>query len=230
MGVEGLKILIVEDEANLAEPIRVGLSEEGYSAEIAPTGQAAMRRLTESWDLIILDLMLPDMTGEAILNNLKQLPDYPPVLVLTARSGLEDKLSLFRQGCDDYLTKPFIFEEFVERVRALLRRRQRVIADNTSYGDMKLNPSTHRVESAQGTVMLSPKEVSILRFFMSAPEKIVSRRELLHNVWGLKEEPETNFIGVHMFNLRKKLNEIERGNWLQTVRNTGFILSRESVS
>jgi len=230
MGLDIYRILIVEDEADLAEPIRVGLTEEGYAAEIAPTGQAAMRRLSESWDLIILDLMLPDMTGEAILNNLRQLPDYPPVLILTARSGLEDKLSLFRQGCDDYLTKPFIFEEFVERVRALLRRSQRVVADNTQYGDMKLNPSTHRVESNGGAVALSPKEVSILRFFMSAPEKIISRRELLHNVWGLKEEPETNFIGVHMFNLRKKLNEIDRGNWLQTVRNTGFILSQESVS
>lgn len=224
------RILLVEDELDLAEPIRVGLNEEGYHTEIAATGQLAMRRISEPWDLIVLDLMLPDMTGEAILNNLRQLPDYPPVLVLTARSALQDKLSLFRQGCDDYLTKPFIFEEFVQRVRALLRRSQRVTAETTSYGDMRLNPATRRVECAQGAVLLSPKEVSILRFFMSAPERIVSRRELLHNVWGLKEEPDTNFIGVHMFNLRKKLGEIHRGTWLQTIRNTGFVLSQETVS
>ncbi len=230
MSVGRQRILIVEDEANLAEPIRMGLCEEGYQAEIAPTGQCAMRRLSEHWDLVILDLMLPDMAGEAILNNLRQLPDYPPVLVLTARSSLDDKLLLFRQGCDDYLTKPFIFEEFVERVHALSRRSQRVVAENTQYGDLKLNPSTHRVECSAGSMVLSPKEASILRFFMSAPEKIVSRRELLHHVWGLKEEPETNFISVHLFNLRKKLNEIGRGSWLQTIRNTGFILSRESVS
>jgi DNA-binding response OmpR family regulator len=220
------KLLIVEDEADLAEPMRVGLADEGYHVEIALTGQAAMRRLEDYWDLIILDLMLPDMPGESILNYLKQQPDYPAILILTARGTLQDKLSLFRQGCDDYLTKPFIFEELVERVRALLRRSQRVNAPQCSYEDISLDPTSFRLTAGDEQVILTPKETSILRLLMTPPERIVSRKEILHGVWGLKEEPETNFIGVHLFKLRKKLAEVSREEWLKTVRNAGFMLAR----
>lgn len=224
------KILIVEDEADIAEPMRAGLLDEGYQVEIAPTGQAAMRRLVDHWDLIILDLMLPDLPGEAIVNYLKQQPDYPAILVLTARGSIQDKLSLFRQGCDDYLTKPFIHAELVERVRALLRRSQRVTSVECQYEDLCLDPSTFRLSAGAEQTVLTPKEAAILRVFMASPGKVISRKELLQNVWGLREEPETNFIGVHLFNLRKKLSEVKRETWLQTVRSSGFVLCKPEAS
>lgn len=223
------KILLVEDEKDLAEPLMRGLLEEGFRVEVAPDGQSAIRRLNEPWDLLILDLMLPDMSGETIVNYLRQHPDYPPILILTARSGVEARLSLFRQGCDDYMTKPVIFEELVERIRALLRRSHRVTAVSQEYHDLSLDPQTHLLTCDEGKVLLTPKEATLLRFFLSNAERIVSRKELLHNIWGLKSEPETNFIGVHMFNLRKKLAEVKREEWLQTVRNIGFVLKNSQI-
>lgn len=224
----GEKILLVEDEKDLAEPLMKGLIEEGFVVELALDGQTAIRRSTENWDLVILDLMLPDMTGENIVNYLKQQPDYPPILILTAKSGLETKLALFRQGCDDYLTKPVIFEELVERVRALLRRSHRVSAEPLRYKDMVLDPQNYKLSCLSGEVILTPKEATLMRFFFANTERIVSRKEILNNIWGLKVEPDTNFIGVHMFNLRKKLAEIKRDTWLQTVRSSGFIFSKEA--
>lgn len=221
------RILIVEDERDLAEPLAQGLREEGFYVEMAFDGQSAIRRLSDDWDLVILDLMLPDMAGESIVNYLKQKPDYPPILILTAKAGMESKLALFRQGCDDYLNKPVIFAELVERVRALLRRSHRVSVQKISYEDLTFNQDTHLLSSSTGSVTLTPKEATLLRFFLSNPERVVSRIELLQGIWGLKSEPDTNFIGVHMFNLRKKLAEIKRDHWLQTVRSSGFVLCKE---
>jgi DNA-binding response OmpR family regulator len=220
------RILLVEDEKDLAEPLRDGLIEEGFHVEIAPDGATAIRCLVDHWDLVILDLMLPDMSGEAIVVYMRQLPDYPPILVLSARAAIEDKLALFRQGCDDYLTKPVIFEELVEHIRALLRRSHRVAVQTMVYDDMVFNPQTFELSCPTGSVALTPKEASVIRFFISNAERVVSRKELLQNLWGLKSEPETNFIGVHIFNLRKKMSEIGRENWLQTVRNSGFLLGK----
>lgn len=222
--MSGPRILLVEDEPDLAEPILTGLKEEGFHAEWAPTGRKAIQRLVDFWDVLILDLNLPDIPGESILSNLRQQPDYPAVLVLTARGAMEDKLGLFRQGCDDYLTKPFIFEELVERIRALLRRSQRVLSSSSQYRDIELDPTTHELRSPSGAVELTPKESAIVQLLIKNSERVVSRKEILHHVWGLKDEPDTNFIGVHLFNLRKKMGEVKREDWLRTVRSSGFVL------
>lgn len=221
------KILVVEDELDLAEPLVEGLVGQGFHVRLAATGEDARRALDEHWDLVILDLMLPDISGESLLSYMKQKPDYPAVLVLTAKSGLQDKLGLFRQGCDDYITKPYIFEELLERARALLRRSQRVLPAPCSYEDLVLDPEKFRFSLKSGdSVQLTPKEAAILRLLMARPGHTVSRKEILSGVWGLKEEPSSNFIGVHIFNLRKKFAHLGREDWFQTLRSAGFMVSR----
>ncbi|NBX92473.1 MAG: DNA-binding response regulator [Proteobacteria bacterium] len=224
------KILIIEDEADLAIPLAENLRDEGYHVEIAMSGEEGRRKVVDHWDLVILDLMLPDLSGEALLNYYKQQSDYAPVLILTARSSLQDKLQLFQEGCDDYLTKPYIYEELRERVRALLRRSQRVRKQKFLYEDMSLDPSTFTLIAGESSTVLTPKEASILSLFLGAPGRVISRKEILENVWGLSHESDTNFIGVHLFNLRKKLTDLKRGSWLQTIRSSGFVFIKpESI-
>jgi DNA-binding response OmpR family regulator len=224
--METSRILIVEDAPDVARLLQRGLTEEGFEAEVAPTGQVALRKADESWDAIILDLTLPDVPGETIMSYLAQRMDHPPVLVLTARGQLEDKLTLFRQGCDDYLTKPFALEELLHRVKALLRRAPKSLPDECHYEDMRLEASTHQLSVGASKISLTPKEFNICRLLMRAPGRVVSRKELLQAVWGLTHEPRTNFIEVHLANLRKKLGQVEREGWLQTIRASGFLLEK----
>jgi len=220
------RILIVEDAPDVARLLEQGLTEEGFEAKIAPNGRVALREAENGWDIIILDLTLPDVSGETIMSFLAQRLDHPPVLVLTARGQLEDKLSLFRQGCDDYLTKPFAFEELLHRVKALLRRSPKSVPEQCRYEDMELEPTTHLLSVGERKIALTPKEFNICRLLMSSPGRVVSRKELLQGVWGLTHEPPTNFIEVHLANLRKKLGQVERDGWLQTVRAAGFLLEK----
>jgi DNA-binding response OmpR family regulator len=221
------RILLVEDEADLAEPVREGLADEGFHVDVAPDGATARRLLDRPWDLIVLDLNLPDIPGESLLSYLRQQPAYPAVLILTARNNIQDKLALFRQGCDDYLTKPFVFEELLVRVRALLRRgSHRPLASDFQYEDIILDPEGHRLTAGEKEISLTPKESAICRLLLTEPGRIVSRREILQGVWGLKDEPDSNLIGVHMFHLKKKLGQLGRDSWLQTVRMAGFVLTK----
>lgn len=220
------KILVVEDEKDLAEPLCEGLKEEGYEVDWADTGEKARQKLVHHWDLIILDLMLPDFSGENLLFYVRQEPASSPVLILTARGAIEDKLSLFRQGCDDYLTKPYLFEELLARVKALLRRSTRLQTEVLSYEAVVLDPHSLILKNEKWQTQLTPKEASILKLFFSSPSKVISRKEILEKVWGLREEPNTNFIGVHLFNLRKKLAEVQIDSWLQTIRHSGFLFSK----
>ena len=206
----------------MAEPLKKGLEEEGYFVKHVVLGSEAMRAFNEPWQLVILDLTLPDLPGESILSNLKQRPDYPPVLILTARSKIDDKIELFRQGCDDYMTKPFVFEELLGRVQALLRRSHRVVMNETTLLDLKLDPLTYTLSRNGQKAQLTPKESSLIQYLMGARGRIVSRNELLHHGWGLSVEPETNFIGVHLFNLRKKLSAVNAADWLLTIRGSGY--------
>lgn len=224
------RILLIEDHADLAAPVLRNLREDGFDVRYAPDGESARRLLDSHWDLVILDLMLPDIPGESILTYLRQRVTYPNVLILTAKSGLPEKLALFRLGCDDYLTKPFIYEELLERVRALLRRAPRVVSDEYRYADLELSPDSFRLSSGDASVVLTPKEAAICRILMAQSERIVSRKEILQGVWGLKEEPTSNFIGVHIFNLRKKFAQLGREDWFQTVRASGFVLSNPEAA
>lgn len=222
----GSRILIVEDEPEISSLLERGLAEEGFETAVTNNGAAAMRRFSEGWDLVVLDLMLPDLRGETVLDYITQRRDHPPVLVLSARSQLADKLMLFEKGCDDFLTKPFAVEELLSRVRALLRRAPKAVADEGRYEDMYLEAETHRCFAGEGSITLTPKEFAICRLLMREPGKVISKRQLIHSVWGVTQEPKTNYIEVHLANLRKKLSHLGRENWLQTVRSSGFLFSR----
>ncbi len=225
----GATILLVEDEKDLAEPIQMGLTEEGFDVKVASTGAEACRFLNDPFDLVVLDLMLPDMSGESVLSFLKQSGYHPPVIVLTARSNLDDKLSLFQKGCDDFMSKPFEFTELLHRIRALLRRSVRTVPDQYAYEDMSLDPVTYRLVINGKDLILTPKEAAICRLLLAAPEQIVSRREILHCVWGHKEESLSNPIGVHIFNLRKKLASLGKGDWFHTIRSAGFMIAKPEL-
>ena len=220
------RILVVEDAANVADLLRRGLTEEGFEVTVAASGEEALRHADQSWGLVVLDLMLPDLPGENVLDYFAHRLDRPPVLVLTARDQLEDKVALFQRGCDDYLTKPFAFEELLLRVQALLRRAPRVEPEACRYEDMALESATHKLRVGDRQIPLTPKEFAICRLLMREPGRVVSRRELLHGVWGLAHEPRTNFIEVHLTNLRKKLGQADRAEWLRTIRASGFVLNR----
>lgn len=223
--MEKSRILIIEDAPDVANLLNRGLTEEGFETEVASDGQTALRRATEPWNLVILDLMLPDVTGEEILDFIVQKMDHPAVLVLTARDRLDDKLALFRKGCDDYLVKPFAFEELLSRVRALLRRPPRQ-EEKLEYGEISLEPTSFSLMRGKNRVTLTPKEFALCRRLMSEPGKVISRREILHSVWGLTHEPKTNYIDVHVTNLRKKMSAVGAENWLHALRGTGLMLLR----
>ena len=220
------KILIVEDDSDVALLLERGLKEEGHQTKIAGSAEIALRKLCENWDLIILDLMLPGLPGDTVLKHMNQQLFRPPVLVLTARSEVETKLRLFRDGCDDYLSKPFVYEELLARVRALLRRPPRVCPDRCHYEDMVLEDEMLELLIGDKKINLTPKEYAICRILLSEPGKVITRKELLHTVWGYSTEPDTNFIEVHLAYLRKKLKPYGRDKWVQTVKNAGITLSR----
>lgn len=221
----GSRILFIEDEVDLADPVIRSLREDGFEVKHAINGEAARRLLNDHFDLVILDLVLPDMPGESILTYLRQQPSYPNVLVLTAKTGVDEKIHLFKMGCDDYLTKPYIYEELVERVRALLRRPPRIAHTESRYRDLELDVERFSLSSPDRSVILTPKEAAICRILMDQAEEIVPRKVILQGVWGLKEEPISNYIGVHVFNLRNKFGVLGRADWFQTVRASGFLLS-----
>ncbi|MBI1861178.1 MAG: response regulator transcription factor [Deltaproteobacteria bacterium] len=222
------RVLIVEDDVDVASLIDRGLRDEGLESQVVGTVSAALRQLADTWDLVILDLTLPDLPGDSVLRFLNQSLYRPPVLVLTARGEVETKLELFKQGCDDYLTKPFVLEELLARVRALLRRPLRVLSSVAQYQGLKLIDEHLQLAIGDEVVSLTPKEYAICRLLLEEPGRVISRKELLHSVWGFAQEPNTNFIEVHLAHLRKKLKPFDRDGWVQTVRNSGITLSRPS--
>lgn len=220
------KVLIVEDSQEIASLISRALTEEGFETTAACSAQNAFRLLDSYWDVVILDLGLPDVSGEEVLTYIARGPHPPPVLIVTARLSLEDKLTVFRRGCDDYLTKPFEIEELLQRVGALLRRSTRTTRDSVSCDDMVLDAAALRLHVGKNAIILTPKEASICEVLMREPGKIVSRKELLHTVWGITREPETNFVSVHLINLRRKFQKLGRAEWLRTIRGSGMCIER----
>jgi DNA-binding response OmpR family regulator len=215
-----VKLLVVEDEARIASFLVKGLSDQGYQVDCVATGaEALVRGRDPDVDLLILDLGLSDMDGLDVLRQLRGEGRRLPVIILTARSEIEDRVEGLDLGADDYLTKPFAFEELLARVRARLRSRSgNGDLAPLDVGGLRLDPLTRRAEIAGGPVELTDREFALLETFMQRPGQLFSREQLLSRVWGLSFDPGTNIVDVYVGYLRRKVGE----GRIETVRNRGY--------
>ncbi len=224
-----MRILLVEDEENLAKALVQGLSKKGYAVDAIGDGDKAMKRISLNhmdYDLVILDLMLPGMDGLSICNKMRESAITLPILILTARDEMDTKVNLLLNGADDYLVKPFSFEELCARIAALLRRPNDTIPSVISFADITLDPSKHIVTRADKVVPLTLKEFVLLEYFMRHPDVVINREELLTHLWDFNYSSFSNVVDVHVKNLRKKLNLGKGPIVLETVRGVGYRLTK----
>ncbi|HEV8305637.1 MAG TPA: response regulator transcription factor [Gemmatimonadales bacterium] len=220
-----MKILVVEDDRKVAGFIEQGLREEGYVVDVAPDGdEATMLAHVYDYDLLVLDVMLPKKTGLQVAAELRREGRATPILMLTARDTTEDVVRGLDAGADDYLTKPFKFDELIARVRALVRRGGAGRTELLHYGPVELDRLKHKVRVGGKNLDLTPKEFHLLQHFLLHPEEVVRRTELLEKVWDMHFDPESNVVDVHVGNLRRKLREAAGQDLIETVRGVGFRL------
>jgi len=225
-----MTILMIEDDARILEFVKRGLEAEGYLIETANNGEQGLKLATSSeYELLLLDLMLPDISGQEVCRKLRQQGVTTPVLMLTAMDSLEDKVEGLHMGADDYLTKPFAFDELIARIQALIRRSnshknyKEKVAELV-VADLTLNRDTREVHRAGQLVELTPKEYALLEYFMQTPGRVFSRSQILDKVWGYNADPLTNVVEVYIRNLRRKLDEGFPSSLIKTVRGFGYKL------
>lgn len=223
------RILVVEDEADLADFVVRGLREEGYSVEHAPDGERARREIEGGrWDLIVLDWWLPGRDdGLAIVRRYRGSGGDAPVLFLTARASVGDRIRGLDGGADDYLCKPFAFDELLARVRALLRRRARLPELTLAGGDIAVDLASHRAQRGAHLLDLTNKELALLAFFLRHPGRVLSRTRIYDHVWGENFDGLSNTLEVHVMELRRKL-EAHGPRVIRTVRGRGYVLDPQS--
>ncbi|HEV8615867.1 MAG TPA: response regulator transcription factor [Methylomirabilota bacterium] len=221
-----MRILVVEDERKVAKFIRQGLEEEGHAVEVAADGVTALDLLLGGppYDLVVLDLMLPGRDGLGVLRSLRERSIDTPVLVLTARDALPDRVRGLDLGADDYLTKPFAFEEFLARVRALLRRATARRDPVLRVGDLTLDPATRGVARGRRRISLTTREHALLEYFMRNTGRVLTRPMIAEHVWGLDFDRESNIVDVYVGYLRRKIDGDGEPRLLHTVRGAGYTL------
>lgn len=222
-------ILVIEDEQRVAELLRSGLEENGYKVSLAADGiQGLHLFLTNKFDLILSDIILPKMGGFELCKEIRKIDTNVPILMLTALGSTDDKLEGFDAGADDYLTKPFDFRELLARVAVLLKRNLGVqSSDNADicYADIRINPNTHTVYRSERLIKLTPKEYDLLFYMVQNSERIISRKEITKNVWHTDFDPGTNFIDVYINYLRKKIDRDFDVKLIHTRTGVGFIFT-----
>jgi len=224
-----MRILVVEDERKVASFIRQGLEEEGHAVEVAGDGDAALELVFDDppYDLVVLDVMLPRRDGFKVLKALREQRIQSPVLLLTARDTVHDKVTGLDLGADDYLTKPFAFDEFLARVRALLRRGAATRVPVLKLADLTLDPATREVVRGGRRITLTAREYALLEYFLRNVGRVLTRPMIAEHVWGLDFDTETNIIDVYVGYLRRKLDTEGEAPLLHTVRGAGYVLRAE---
>jgi two-component system OmpR family response regulator len=228
--VPTVRILVVEDELKMASLLRRGLLEEGHAADVARTGDDAlwMARAVD-YDAIVLDVMLPGIDGIQVCRRLRESEVWSPVLMLTARDGVDDRVAGLDAGADDYLPKPFSFAELLARLRALVRRGAVERPAVLEVGDLRLDPATRQVWRGETEVQLSAKEFSLLEAFMRRPGDVLSRYQLLEHAWDYAYENRSNVVDVYVRYLRDKIDRPFDRDSLETVRGVGYRLRRDEA-
>ncbi len=222
---DDLRILLVEDEPRMARVIAKGLREHSYAVDVAPDGNAALYQTAiNDYDLILLDVLLPGPDGFEVCRELRARGDGTPVLMLTARATVDDRITGFDAGADDYLTKPFALRELLARVRALLRREPQLHPDTLELEDLVLDAVSHRVSRASREIELTAKEYALLEYLARRAGQLVSRAEIAAHVWDQSFDPFSNTIEVYVNRLRKKIDEEHAVKLIHTRRGEGYIL------
>jgi two-component system OmpR family response regulator len=219
-------LLVVEDEHRMAALLRRGFAEEGHAVDVANNGTDALWLATEAqFDTVVLDVMLPGIDGFEVCRSMRDAGVNAPVLMLTARDSVEDRVRGLDAGADDYLTKPFSFAELNARVRALLRRGAGARPTVLEVGELRLDPARHRVWRGDQEIALSPKEMALLELFMRHPDEVISRTQILDHVWDFAYDGLSNVVDQYVSYLRKKIDKPFGRNDLRTVRGVGYRLS-----
>jgi len=222
-----MRILVVEDEKKVAGFIKKGLEEESYAIDVVSNGvEGEYMASTNDYDVIVLDIMLPKKSGFDVVKDLRAKNIKTPVLLLTARDSVEDKVKGLDSGADDYLNKPFAFEELLARVRALMRRKDYGLAE-LKFADLVLDQATRKAKRGDEIVDLTSKEYGLLEYFLRNPNKVLTRTMIAEHVWDYTFDSDTNIIDVYVNHLRNKIDKEPFKKVIHTVRGVGYILKEE---
>lgn len=224
-----MRVLIIEDQEKLAQLVKKGLEKEGFAVDYLTDGEAGQKRVElnhRDYDLVILDLMLPGVSGYEICRGVREQKISTPILILTAKDSTEDKVSLLDAGADDYLVKPFSFEELLARVRALLRRPEASLPVELEVGNIVLSPSTRKVTQAGKEIRLTLKEFGLLEFLMRNAGQIMEREKIITSVWDFDVDVFNNVVDVYINKLRVKLGDNQNQNIIETIRGIGYRLKK----
>jgi len=218
-----VRVLIVEDEPKLAGLLARGLTDEGYAVDATPSGAEAIWFATEyEYDAVLLDLGVVDMDGADVCRELRASERWAPIIVVTARDDVRDRVALLDLGADDYLTKPIVFDELVARIRAVVRRGRPPRPSVLAVGDLTLDPATKLVTRGQASISLTAKEFGLLNYLMGHPDRVLTRSELVEHVWDFAFAGDPRIIDVYVRYLRRKIDEPFGTDTIETVRGAGY--------
>jgi two-component system OmpR family response regulator len=220
-----MRVLVVDDTERMAMLIRRGLVEEGYAVDVAANGRDAVWMASENpYDAIVLDVILPDLDGFEVCSRMREAGQWAPLLMLTARDSVKDRVQGLDVGADDYLTKPFALSELLARLRAVIRRGSHERPQILAVGDLTLDPASKVVRRGDRTIALTPKEFSLLEYFMRKPGEVLTRTRLIEHVWDFAFEGDSNVVDVYVRYLREKVDRPFHRESLETVRGMGYRL------
>ena len=218
-----MNVLLVEDELKIASFVGQGLREQGFVVDHCSNGHEGYEMaLDRNYDVLLLDIMVPGKDGLAILKDLRQAGQTVPIILLTARNELDDRIAGLNLGADDYLAKPFFVEELVARIHAVVRRSQGERQNILALGPLRLDRITREVTSGDHRVELTSKEFNLLEYLMRSPGRVFTRTQILEHVWGYDFNPSTNAVDVAIQRLRKKLEPVNAAQWIESVRGVGY--------
>ncbi|MBU0991112.1 MAG: response regulator transcription factor [Proteobacteria bacterium] len=225
-----MRILVIEDDKNIASFILAGLRDNGYSVDHAEDGENGLdMALTFSYDAAVVDIMLPKLDGLTLIEEMRKQKDNTPVIILSAKRAVDDRIRGLQKGGDDYLTKPFSFSELLARIQALIRRNTGVSEPSSlSYAGLSLNLLTREVKRDHTPIVLQPLEFSLLEYLMRNAERVVSKNMIMEHVWDYNFDPQTNIVEARICRLRDKIDNEFDIKLIQTIRGVGYVLKKPS--